>query len=207
MDLKETYNQIAENWHKDHAGDDWWVKGTDEFISFLKKGDLVLDVGCGAGTKAKYLIGKGLEVIGIDFSIRMVELSKKEVPEAEFFTLDLSQTNKLNYIFDGILMQAVLLHIPKKDVEARLKIILEKLKPGGYLYIAVKEKIPGGIEEGIKIDDDYGYTYERFFSYFSLEDFIGYFKNLGIEMVYKDIIPPSRSARKSQWMQIIGRKK
>lgn len=66
--------------------------------------------------------------------------------------------------------------------------------------------MPGGIDEEIKVDDDYGYTYERFFSYFSLEDFMGYFKNLGIEMVYKDVIPPSRSARKSQWMQIIGRK-
>ena len=197
MDLKETYNKIAENWHKDHAGDNWWVKGTDEFISFFKKGDLILDVGCGAGTKAKYLIEKGLKVVGIDFSVKMVELSKKEVPEAEFFTLDLSQTDKLNYTFDGILMQAVLLHIPKKNVEVRLKMILEKLKPGGYLYIAVKEKVPGGIDEEIKVDDDYGYTYERFFSYFRLEDFMGYFKNLGIEMVYKDVIPPSRSARKA----------
>lgn len=206
MDLKETYNKIAEDWHKDHDSDTWWVEATDKFISFLNKGDLVLDAGCGAGTKTKYLLDKGLKVVGTDFSEKMIELAKKEVPGAEFFTLDIKQINELDYMFDGIFMQAVLLHIPKKEVEAILKNVINKLKAGGYLYIAVKEKTPGGVDEETKNESDYGYEYERFFSYFTFEDFENYFKSLGIGMVYKNVLPPSRSARQSQWMQIIGRK-
>jgi hypothetical protein len=29
MDLKSTYNKIAEDWHKNHQQDDWWVEGID----------------------------------------------------------------------------------------------------------------------------------------------------------------------------------
>lgn len=73
MNLKETYNKIADDWFKDHKVDDWWVEGTDQFISLLKPGASVLDVGCGAGLKSKYLSEKGLQVVGIDFSDKFIE--------------------------------------------------------------------------------------------------------------------------------------
>lgn len=69
MDLKETYNQIAEDWHADHLNDDWWISGTDAFFSFLQPGGLVLDVGCGSGVKSNYLINKGLRVCGLSVLI------------------------------------------------------------------------------------------------------------------------------------------
>lgn len=205
MNLKETYNQIAEDWHKDHQSDNWWQEGTDAFISYFKKGDKVLDVGCGGGTKSKYLINKGLEVLGLDFSEKLIEIAKREVPQGEFLVMDLHDVDKLNENFDGIFMQAVLLHIPKNEVEGILTKAVQKLNPGGYLYVAVKEKIRG-IDEETKIDNDYGYEYERFFSYFTLGEFKKYFQNVGLEMVYENVMPPSKTARKSNWMQVIGKK-
>src|SRR5687767_10527397 len=169
MDIKETYNKIAEEWHKDHQTDDWWRNGTDKFISFLKTEDLVLDVGCGGGTKSKYLIGKGLKVVGIDIAEKMIEIAKREVPQGEFMAMNLTDADKLEYLFDGIFMQAVLLHMPKKDALPILEKMVSKLKKDGYLYIAVKEKMPNGIEEEVKVDNDYGYDYERFFSYYTIK--------------------------------------
>src|SRR5687767_4129226 len=147
MDIKETYNKIAEEWHKDHQTDDWWRNGTDKFISFLKTEDLVLDVGCGGGTKSKYLINKGLKIVGIDIAEKMVEIAKREVPEGKFIAMDLSRVETLEEMFDGIFMQAVLLHIPKKYAQEILGKMVNKLKSSGYLYIAVKEKVPNGVEE------------------------------------------------------------
>lgn len=84
MNLKDTYDKISENWHQDHKKDDWWIEGTDKFISFFKKGDLVLDVGCAGGIKSKYLIERGLNVIGIDFSKEMIRIAKREEPNGTF---------------------------------------------------------------------------------------------------------------------------
>src|SRR3989344_3181442 len=165
MDLRETYNRIAEDWHKDHKQDNWWVEGTNKFVSLLKPNSLVLDAGCGAGNKSKYLIGKGLKV-------------------------------------DGIFMQAVLLHIHKKDAKKTIKKLLDKLKLGGYLYIAVKEKKSGGADEEIKTENDYGYPYERFFSYFTLDEIKNLMKELELEISYENI----SSFGHTRWIQVIGKK-
>jgi 2-polyprenyl-3-methyl-5-hydroxy-6-metoxy-1,4-benzoquinol methylase len=53
-DLKNTYNKIASDWVRDHSSDDWWVEGTDIFLSLLSPGATILDVGCGGGHKTQY---------------------------------------------------------------------------------------------------------------------------------------------------------
>ncbi|OHA69226.1 MAG: hypothetical protein A3B24_00315 [Candidatus Wildermuthbacteria bacterium RIFCSPLOWO2_01_FULL_48_16] len=202
MNLRETYNRIAEEWHKDHQQEDWWVEGTDKFISFLKPGDSVLDVGCGGGTKYAYLVKKGLRVVGIDFSEKMIEIAKREVPEGTFLVLDLGDVDKLDYLFDGIFMQAALLHVPKKEVIGKLEKLTKKLKVGGYLYVGVKERKPEGVEEEIKTEDDYGYPYERFFSYFTTDEVESYLRKAGLEVVSSEIKPSGNT----NWIQVIGRK-
>ncbi|HBB36921.1 MAG: hypothetical protein UX02_C0002G0134 [Candidatus Moranbacteria bacterium GW2011_GWC1_45_18] len=202
MDLKDTYNKIAKDWHKDHQKDEWWVVGTDKFVSLLAENDLVLDVGCGAGTKSKYLIGKGLEVVGIDFSKEMIKIAKKEVPAGRFMVLDLDDIENLKETFDGIFMQAVLLHIPKKKIIPVLEKVAKKLKKGGYLYIAVKEKRKNGQEEEVVLENDYGYEYERFFSYFSKDEIIGYMKEIGLKIVHEAVTDLGNT----NWIQVIGKK-
>lgn len=206
MNLKDTYDKIADSWHKDHQTDDWWQEATNIFISYLKPGATVLDVGCGGGTKSRYLLGKGLKVLGIDFSKNLINIATKEVPEAKFLVMDINDIDKLKENFDGIFMQAVLLHVPKKEVEGILHKAAQKLNPRGYLYIAVKEKIPGAADEEVKMDNEYGYEYERFFSYFTLDEFKEDFKNVGLEIIYRDVKPPSRTGRRSNWMQVIAKK-
>ena len=201
MNLKDTYNKIAKDWHKDHQSDDWWVEGTDAFISFLKQGDLVLDVGCAGGFKSKYLINKGLSVLGIDFSENLIEIAKKEVSGAEFLVMDMREVNTLHQKFDGIFAQASLLHLPKKETPEIIKKFFANLKSGGYLYVAVKGARDNISEEEVKEENDYGYSYERFFSYYTTDEIKKYFADAGFEIVYENISEVS-----STWIQIIGRK-
>jgi SAM-dependent methyltransferase len=203
MNLRDTYNKIAKDWHKDHQADDWWVEGTNKFTSFLKPGDLVLDVGCGGGTKSKYLLGKGLKIVGIDFSDELIKIAQREVPEAEFKVMNMYDAGNLDMKFDGLFAQASLLHIPKKDLPNILHILASKLKPHGFLYVAVKGALPGKPEEETKEENDYGYPYQRFFSYYSIDELIKHFEDLGLKIVYKDI----KTMGKTDWLQIIGEKK
>lgn len=203
MDLKNTYNKIAEDWHADHQQDDWWIEGTNTFISMLSSGAGVLDVGCGGGFKSGYLQQRGLRVTGVDFSEKLIAIAKREVSGPEFLVADMRDLSCLgSRRFDGVFAQASLLHIPKGEVTAVLAGLHALIKPDGLLYIAVKGTRPGGLEEEIKEENDYGYPYQRFFSYFEMEELEKHFESLGLEVVYKNTNPVGRT----EWLQIIGRK-
>jgi 2-polyprenyl-3-methyl-5-hydroxy-6-metoxy-1,4-benzoquinol methylase len=202
MNLKDTYNKIAKDWHKDHQTDDWWVEGTNAFISLLKPGALVLDVGCAGGFKAKYLIAGGLKVVGIDIAEEFIAIAKREVPVAEFLTLGMEDIKTLPQEFDAIFMQASLLHIPREQAGRVIKDAVTRLKKSGLLYIAVKEVREGKPTEEVKTEKDYGYDYDRFFSYFSLDEIKDMMIGAGLEVVYEN----RKSFGGTCWIQVIARK-
>jgi SAM-dependent methyltransferase len=200
--LKETYDKIAEFWLHDHADDDWWIGGTNTFLSYLKPGAAILDVGCGAGVKSAYLAGKGFRVTGIDFSDRMIELSRQRVSGASFYIKDIYSPLGFKNEFDGIFAQAVLLHIPKRDIPKVLNNILEPLKVSGYFYIAVKEQRDNEQGEEMVTENDYVFEYQRFFSYFKLGEVKNYLTQAGIQIINEVVTTSGRR----NWIQVVGKK-
>lgn len=202
MDLKETYNLIAKDWHEQSIPDDWWIEGTNSFISLLPKGASVLDVGCAGGIKTQYLVERKLNVTGIDFSENMIKLAKERVSGVNFFVYDMNELDALEETYDGIYLSAVLLHVPKDQVVALLRKIVRRLKNGGYLYIAVKEKRETEQEEEVKVENELGYTYERFFSYFTVEEVTKYLMLAGLHLTTAMLTTSGRR----NWIQVIGKK-
>ncbi len=200
--LKETYNKIAKDWNGDHIIDTWWMKGADIFLSLLPNEASVLDIGCAGGFKTNYIKEKGFKVEGIDFSENMTEDARERFKDIYFRVMDIYDLDKLDKKYDGIFIQAVLLHIPKSDILDILNKVKSKLKDNGILHIAVKEKKNNGVEEEIKTENDYGYEYDRFFSYYSMDEFKNYFNKLGLKVIYEDVINSGRA----NWLNIIGRK-
>ncbi|MDP3963266.1 MAG: class I SAM-dependent methyltransferase [bacterium] len=202
MDLKATYNRIAEEWHRTHRTDSWWRPDTDAFISYLPKGAAVLDVGCGGGVKSKYLADAQLNVFGIDISDAMIVIARRQAPKAIFNVLDMRDVSRLERMFDGVFVQAALLHIPKREAIETLQKLVDVLKPGGYIYIAVKEQKSEGPEEEVKREEEYGYSYERFFSYFTADEVKRYLLSVGVEVAREDITVEPHV----RWIQVIGKK-
>ena len=201
MDLKDTYNKIANDWFNDHKESDWWNDSAYKFLSYLQKGDRILDVGCGAGLKTKYLIDKGFKVVGVDFSEEMIRLSKEYCPEGEFYVKDIKEPLDLGG-FDGIFAQAVLLHFPKTEIIQVLNELKDSLKEKGYLYLAVKEQRSNEKEEQMVEENDYGYKYERFFSFFTLPEIKDYLTQLNMNLVHDNVI----SKGNSSWIVVIAQK-
>ncbi len=131
MDLKFTYNKIAEDWFKDHDQDTWWQPGTDKFLSFLSKDDSILDIGCGAGQKTRYIHKLGYKIIGLDFSEKMIEVAKRQAPDITFGVADIYEIDKYPQTFDAVFVQAVLLHIPKSRIVEVINKMLSVLNKGG----------------------------------------------------------------------------
>jgi SAM-dependent methyltransferase len=197
---RRAYDKIAADWHKDHLADDWWNRGTDAFVALLPPGATVLDAGCGTGVKSKYLSDRGFKVVGFDLSEKMIEIARAEVPDAEFFVHDLYNIDTIQGEFDAVFMQASLLHVDKERAGEVIKKAATKVKSDGFLYIAVKGMRDGKGEE-VVTENDYGYEYERYFSYYSLEELKAYFGNVGFDIVYTDEYEAG-----SKWIQIIGKK-
>jgi len=201
-DLQETYDRIAEDWHADHLDDDWWVAETDHFISLLPTGGTVLDVGCGSGVKSKYMAERGLRVVGIDISEGLLAISRRELPSGDFRLLSMTELDTLPEQFDGTFAQASLLHIPKAQAPDVVRQMAGVTKPGGYVYVSVKGLREGRPEEEIKEEDDYGYTYERFFSYYAPEELAGYMEAAGLTVVTNS----ASVSGSTRWLQVVGQR-
>lgn len=204
MDLKTTYNKIANDFMADHQNDTWWIGGTDKFLSYLSPKASILDVGCGPGHQAKYLIEHGFKVTGIDMSDEMIRLAQKACPTGIFLVKDITKPLELINSFDGVYAKASLLHIPKKDIASVLKNIIKPLKRGGYLHVEVKEKRPEESGETIVKESDYGYEYKRFFSFFTLDEIKKYIEQIGLSIEYEHRF--KSASGKTTWLIVVAKK-
>ena len=202
MNTQGTYDQIAESWAQRHANNIWWIEGTNQFASMLKPNSSVLDMGCGAGDKTDYLHKKGLQAQGMDFSQAMVDMASKSFPQLKFGIQDLYKAGQLTSRFDGLFLQAVLLHVPKKQVPGVLSQLFTLLNPNGLIYIAVKEQQPGQPDE-VTIEEEYnGVKCQRFFSNFTMDELQNLLTNAGMPVVWKNRVPGNTT----HWLQVIGQK-
>ncbi len=198
MDLKDTYDRIAEDWHRDHLKDDWWFAWAEKLVGLLPDGARVLDVGCGGGTKARWLADRGFSVTGVDISEKMIEIAQREYPGIAFQVLDMRDVGTLPETYDAITAWASFLHLKKSEVLGVLRACRDRLNPGGLISVTVKHIRPGQAEEEQKTEDDYGYAYTRFFSYHTLDEMRQFVSDAGFRIVHAD--------HAGIWIQVVGRK-
>jgi ubiquinone/menaquinone biosynthesis C-methylase UbiE len=104
----------------------------------LKKGQSVLDVGCGTGTLLpclRAMTGKKASITGLDFSARMLEKAREKFGTA--FTFVRASAEDMPFptaAFDAVVSLNVFPHFP--DKLKALKESLRVLKDGGKLIIA-----------------------------------------------------------------------
>ncbi|MCL4391446.1 MAG: class I SAM-dependent methyltransferase [Candidatus Parvarchaeota archaeon] len=154
-----TYNKIADFYKSRHNTGNFWKKEYGEFERNLQ-GKTILDAGCGFGRDSKHFVEQGLSVVGIDASIGMLRLARKNVPEAKFICMDMLKPAFKSDSFDGVWCCASLLHVRRKQARTVLNAFRKILKQRGILFVSVKE----GRGERYKTYPD---RTKRFFSYYS----------------------------------------
>lgn len=108
----------------------------------IKKGDVVIDLGSGAGNDAfiaRHETGPEGKVIGVDFTPAMIELARKNAEvrgfnNVEFRQGDIEHMPVTSNVADVIVSNCVLNLVPNKD--GVIKEIYRTLKPGGHFSIS-----------------------------------------------------------------------
>lgn len=172
-----TYNKKAVQYKKET--DDFWQRFPSGFMdTFIKElsGKKVLDIGSGPGRDAEIFRKASLNVVCMDASESMVNLTRKmgfESVVGNFTNIPFESE-----AFDGVWSYTSLLHIHKNDIKEALKEIHRVMKKGSFFGLGLIEG--KGEEERFSMGEEY----PRLFSYFKKEEIETLARQLNMEGVY-----------------------
>lgn len=98
----------------------------------------VLDVGFGTGVLTQKLYNDGLQLFGVDFSARMIEIAQSKMPKATLVQHDFSTGLPLCFAqqrFDAIISSYAIHHLTEDDKVVFINQLLEHLNPKGRILL------------------------------------------------------------------------
>ena len=99
----------------------------------------ILDLGIGTGTLTERLYKKGANIVGVDFSSKMIEVAKSKMPTATFLCQNLNDVLPEKYnsdTFDYIISTYAMHHLEDKEKINLLNSLYQKLSTNGVILIA-----------------------------------------------------------------------
>ena len=93
----------------------------------------ILDVGCGPGRDLKAFTARGHIAVGLDGAEPFVEMARAETG-CEVLHQNFLELNLPSESFDGIFANAVLFHLPSREIAEVLSRLHAALRPDGVLF-------------------------------------------------------------------------
>ena len=149
--------------------EDYRSRGVE--LMHLKRGDCVLDLGCGTGLNFPHLfkqIGPDGRIIGVDISSEMLNCARKRVELEGWRNVELVHSDIAEYMvpanINGVISTGVFGYVPER--EQILGNVSQALKPGGRIAI-IDGKRPDQwpawlFKTFVKLSSPFGLTAEYF---------------------------------------------
>ena len=200
LDLQDSYDAVAAEYVR-RIFDELSEKPLDRqllnrFAVDVQGKGTVCDVGCGPGQVAKYLAERGLQVIGIDLSAKMVEQARRLNPAIEFQRNSMLALNVEDETWAGITAFYSIIHIPRDEVISALVEFKRVLQPAGALLLAFHIG-----EETVHLEEWWEQPVSVDFVFFQPDEMSDYLQTAGFEVEevierppYENIEHPSRRA-------------
>ncbi len=101
-----------------------------------KRGEYILDAGCGTGRNLKSILAAGSHSIGIDLSLGMLQVARRSLPNAPLAIADLQKPYPFRVSqFDAVLCALIGEHL--EDLPTTFREMNQVLKPSGRLVFSV----------------------------------------------------------------------
>lgn len=165
-----------------------------KFASYLPYEATIIDMGCGSGRDVMAFSDMGHHVIGLDASEELVKLARERL-EIKAVVGDMSYW-KSREPYDGVWCCASLIHLNGVEKKRFFSNLEYNLKPGGIIFISVKD----GIETGIDAEG-------RYQSNCSEEELREYLKGAGCEILEILTTEDALGRERFKWLNVFARKK
>jgi SAM-dependent methyltransferase len=191
--------------HYDQRADEFWLgtrdhdvrQNIDALLSAIDANPpfTILDFGCGPGRDLKTFTDLGHVAVGLDGSARFAAMAREysgcEVLEQDFLALDLAPAR-----FDGVFANAVLFHVPTRELPRVLGELHAALKPGGVLF----SSNPHGANQE-------GWNRERYGAYHDLAGWRRYLTAAGFTELSHYYRPPGLPREQQPWLASVWRRR
>ncbi len=169
-----------------------------------KKGEKILDVGCGEGTLAVEIERRGAKVVGVDMSTEMIEQCQSKGIEAYVGSVtDLPYEEAFDSVFSNAMLHWV------KDAQTAVQNIAKSLKRGGhfvcefggegnaYHLVSAMEEVFAKHPEFVVFDNPWYFP--------SVKEYTRLLESEGFSVEYMEIIPrPTPMDDISHWLDIFA---
>ena len=138
----ESWNKVASLYEEHFMDLDLYNDTYDAFCEAIEKlNPKILEIGCGPGNITKYVLSKrpDFDLEGIDIAPNMVELAKKNNPNATFRVMDSRDIDQLKTKYDGIICGFCIPYLSKLDCSKLIKDMKNLLSEKGILYLSFIE--------------------------------------------------------------------
>ena len=133
--VEESYDKMGEMYHN-NRNNEKFISQLEKLQKLLPDGAHILDAGSGVGRPTSEFFSKrGFKVTGVDISERMVELARKNVPDATFYQKNVATLEFPNDSFDSIVCIYTLWHIPRAEHQSIIQNFHRMLKRDGILVV------------------------------------------------------------------------
>ena len=164
----ETWNKIA-SLYQDKFMDMDLYNDTYDFVckSITKDRAKILEIGCGPGNITKYLLSErpDFDIFGIDIAPNMIELAKKNNPNANFVIMDSRQIDEIKTSYDGIVCGFCLPYLSPTDSQKFITDCYKLLNENGLFYLSFVEGDPSKSNFQVSSSGDRSYFY-----FYNLDD-------------------------------------
>lgn len=174
----DSYNQCAATFAAQHMDLGIYQKFITGFSALLKPHAQILDLGCGPGNVARFLLdqNKGYHLLGVDLSPEMLRLARRNVPQATFVLSDLRNWEP-DQKFDAIISSFSIIHLSDPEARELLRKTFDWLNAGGYLYVNFMEGSTAGYELASFSEQPI------FFNYYQAETFTQNLQEIGYHLI------------------------
>ncbi len=182
----------------------------DDFVSYVKTGERILDAGCGSGRDTNIFASLGFSAIGVDISEKLLEEATKTYPGVDFRRGDILHLDFDDEYFGGVWAHASIVHFETDtQIDTALSELTRVLKVGGMLHLLVRARIKDKTE---RHPDSISGGFGRFYRNFDKEEFETYFKGKYIELIKiqqyseSELDPKKRPGDGIHWILLLGKK-